>query len=605
MPNVPTYDTPQVAATALPGVRQESAATPALLGGAGEAQQNTGAGLMAAGTGIAAVAYQMQQKEDLQKVQDASADYGKRVLDWRMEMEQKRTGAAASGAVTDFSDFHKQTVEEISKSLGNETQRRAFQVMAAKNGLTVRHDVGTFEIAQMRRANADADKANATNYINQGAVAITPEAADEAKRLLVNSTEAYLATQNTTPELRSAIVTERLTEFHKQRIQTLARDNPAAATEYYKANEKEIAGSQRAEIGEFANKATSAAVGGDAAQAVFDKFARPRGEAMPLDEMAAALRNDPALKKNPDALKVALATVKDMAAERDKATHDIQAAGTAKVNKMLMDGRPLSQVMRTPEWAALNGTEQRKITEHEEGIAAQRESRAAARESRAFTAEQRREFQLNNAGLETMMRLSNPDALVAMSRDDVINLRTTIGTQNAISLLNKWDAFTKNGTVLSEAKVDDNQFKKFAQKAGLDPYVSAAKNEQMAGRVNDLRNDIEQVIGAEQMAKKRPLTRDEKDAIFQREIDNNVMLHSRVWFDQKVPAITVRPDDMSRAYVEVGDRRVFVSDIPRDFRSEAVAELRKRGKAANEADIARLWVRTQDAKQKRQAEGMK
>lgn len=591
MPTVPAYSTAQVEDRALPGVRTDSVATPDLLGSQGDTMLKLGAGEMAAGTGLDAIAVHMQARDNLQKVQAATTDYGQRVLDWRMDMEKNRTGAAAAGAVSDFSDFHKKTIEEVSKGLGNDAQRQAFGVMANKAGLAQRHDVGTFEVAQTRKANASADAAAADNWINQGAAAITSEAALEAKTNLVNSTRAYLATQNVEKEVEDAVVSARLTKFHAQRIQQLARTDPDSAAVYFKNNEGEIAGSQRAEIGAFADKATAASMGGRMAADVWATMG-PKGDTdvSRVDQMAAKIRED--LKDKPEAMHVALTTLHSMDAERDKGIKAADDSSKAKVNTMLLNNMPLAQVMRTPEFAALK--DPRSVVLHEESIGAARESRAAARESRAYTAEQRADHTRYVNGLDKTMQLSNPDALVAMSRDQVINLLPTLGRENTIGLLNKWDAYTKNGTLLSEAKIDNNQFNTFATSAGFKPLDTKQSPEDKE-RISNLRDNIERMVGQEQMAKKRPLTRDEKDTIMQREIDKSVMLHNTVFRDVKTPQIAVQPEDFARAYVNVGDKQVYLKDVPAAFRVEATTELRKRNKPVSEQEIARLWLRSKEA----------
>lgn len=591
MPTVPLYNTAQVEDRALPGARVESVGTPELFGSQGDTALKMGAGMMAAGTGLDAIALDMQRKDNLQKVQAATTDYGERVLNWRMEAEKNRTGAAAAGVVGDFSDFHKQTIEEISKGLGNDQQRQAFLLMANKAGLAQRHDVGTFEVAQTRKANASADVAAADNFINQGAAAITSEAALEAKSSLINSTRAYLATQNVTKEVEQAVIAERLTKFHAQRIQQLARTDPDSAAVYFKNNEGEIAGSQRAEIGAFADKATAASLGGRMAQDVWTTMGpKNDGDVSRVDQMAAKLRED--LKDKPQALQVALTTLHSMDAERDKGVKAADDGAKARVNLMLLKGTPMAEVMRTPEFAALK--DPRSVVLHEEQIGAARESRAAARESRAYTAEARADHQRYVNGLDATMKLSNPDALVAMSRDEVINLLPTLGRENTMSLLNKWDSYTKNGTLLSEAKIDNNQFNTFATSAGFKPLDTKQSPEDKE-RVSNLRDNIERMIGQEQMAKKRPLTRDEKDTIMQREIDKTVMLHNTIFRDTKTPQIAVQPEDYGRAYVNVGDKQVYLKEIPAAFRLEATTELRKRNRPVSESEIARLWVRSKDA----------
>jgi hypothetical protein len=53
----------------------------------------------------------------------------------------------------------------------------------------------------------------------------------------------------------------------------------------------------------------------------------------------------------------------------------------------------------------------------------------------------------------------------------------------------------------------------------------------MKKRIVDTRDKVERIIGSEQQAKKRPLTRDEKDKILQQQIDNTVIQHNAILLD--------------------------------------------------------------------------
>lgn len=597
--SIQVYDNSQVQQAPLPGARQESVASPGLMGGAADSQIALGSGALAAGTGLEAVAYHMQQKENLAKVQAATADYGNAVLNWKLDAEKNRTGAAAEGATGDFSDFHKKTTEEISKTLGNPAQREAFVLMAQKNGLSARHEVGTFEIMQMRKANADAYQSLSQTLTDQGAAAITSEAAVEAKDSMVNNVRAYAATQNWPKETTDAELSKRLTGFHAQRIQQLARTDPDSATAYFKANEKEIAGSQRAEIGAFADKATAASTGAREAAVVWDTMGpKSDSDVSRIDQMEASLRKS--LKDKPLALEVALKTVAQMDSARDKGIKAAEDGGKARVNEMLMAGMPLSRVMRTPEFAALK--DPRGFVLHEENIAAARSARAAAEESRAYTREQRVEHNLNTKGIDTAWTLSDPNRLMALSRDQVINLRPTIGTENTQHLLNKYDAYTKDAVKLSEAKVDNNQFNEFAARAGFKPYDTKAAEEDKE-KLNMVRDRVERVISNEQVRLKKTLSREEKDVIMQRALDDTVMQSRTFWFDKQVPAVNLLPDETKGAYVVVPgsggrgsqDREVQLSSIPANDRAQIVQALQKKNLPVTQREIARLWLKRKDA----------
>lgn len=592
MPTVPVYDQAQEREAALPGFRQDSLASPAMLGAPGEAQQKIGEATLAAGTGLEAVAYKMQEKANLQKVQDAAATYTDSLQKWQEQAQKTRTNSAAAGLVGDFSTWHQKAVEDISKGLDNDAQRQAFNSTARKTGLAARHDVATFEIAQTKSADKMADDAMVKTNTDAGAKALTDDAANVFKSNIINSTRAYDAAAGVDPKVTEARVAIRVNEFHADRIHTMVANGQSdQAAVYYKENKKEITDPK---VGEFVEKADAVSQGAAKAQEIWSTMG-PTGDndAANIDAMKSKVRED--LKDKPFARQAALTELSQMFADRNEGIRARDSKRAADVNTLLLQGVPFAKVQKSAAWAQLDGTEQSKIIEHQENLAAAREGRAAARESRAYTAEARAQNQLNVKGLDTMIRLSDPDILVKMDRNDIINLRTSIGDQNTISLLNKWDGYTKNGTLLSEGKVDNDQFKVFAVKAGLDPDVPASKDKDMAERVQSARDTIERMIGAEQAAKKRPLTREEKDTLMQKQIDNKVIEHHMLMPEKSVPAIALPADAAQDAYVMVDGARVKPSSIPAEDRAAIIASRRKAGLPVTEQAIAEYWTRKKNA----------
>jgi hypothetical protein len=534
-----------------------------------------------AGTGIAQVAFHMQQRENADVLFTNEAADKAAYLAYEADLREKRQGNNAKGAAADTAAWWKDRITKNVEGM-NAEQRRLYTQRITPVQLQAIHNVSQFESQQTEIAHDQSWAADKINTINLAAATPTPGVVDTSMREIKKMNSYQGARKGWDANVLQAENGKDITMLHAQAIQTIAKDSPAAAEAYYKAHEQEIDGSKRAELGDFARKATAAKLGADAAEEVWNtQGPKTDTDAASVDVMAKALRDK--FKDDPYARDVALKQLHELDATRDKAIRARDSQRTATVNGLLMGGASLAAVQQTSAWAALDGTEQRKIIEHEESIGAARESRALARQVRA-------EHEKELAGVDTMLRLSDPDKLVAMGRNDVINLRTTIGNKNTEALLSKWDSYTKNGTLLSEGKLDHDQFNAFATRAGLDPN---SKDDTMKKRVVDTRDKVERIIGSEQQTKKRPLTREEKDKILQQQIDNAVIQHNMILLDKAVPAITLPDDKQASAYVVVGGKEVKLASIPMDYRTELIAARRARGLPTTEKVIAEMWLKKQ------------
>jgi hypothetical protein len=590
MATVPTYDAPQVRDEALPGARQQVDATPDMLSGNADRLLRQGAGLMDTGDKLNAAAIKMKHEEDMRAVQSATAAYQEAAQNFTLDAKDKRTGIAAAGLVQDFDKFHTDTVGKIANGLTNPQQKAAFATMAGRSRLATRHDLGGFEITEGRKAGDASFDAVIRNTVNAGAIAATDDAAMTQRDIAVNNVRAFAATRNLPPEQEQALRDKVLTDFHAQRIQQLIRKDPMHAQDYFEQNKGEIAGSQQAELGAFAEKATATSKGEAAAGTVWQSLG-PQSSSDPvkLSDMEARVRTE--LKGNEPAIEHAIKGIRERAQAYKDQRKEEGIALEAGVNKLVLNGASGQALRSSPEFIALSTKDPeqaRKIMDYIDNKALRNEQTAAARESRAYTAQVRAEHQLHTATLDTTLRVQDPNILAAMSRDQVVNLLPTLGAESTQNTLAKWDALHKDKGALAEAKIDNDQFKSFSVRAGLDPD---SKDDTMKKRVVDLRDKVERIIGGEQQARKKLLTREEKDVILQKQIDNEVMQHNTFWFDKKVPAITLPKDAQGNAYVDVDGTKVTLSSIPSDFRTQAIASRKPKGLPVDEQTIAKLWLK--------------
>lgn len=593
MPAVPTYNTPQATEAALPAARVDSVASPGILDAGADQQAALGAGIQHAGSGLMGIAYHMAQRENADAVFQAETSDKAAFINYQSDVQQNRQGQYAKGVTTDTANWWKDRIAQNVEGLSNDAQKQLYSQRATSLQLQTLSSMSSFEGQQTEIAHDQSWKADKANTINLAAANPTDDSVASSTAQIKQFNSYQAARKGWNPDVLQAENTADITDLHKQVIQQLVSTNPDVAKAYYDAHKSEIAGSQQAEIGQFAERATAASTGAAVAQQVWSA-AGPQNDtdASNIDQMKATIRDQ--LKDNTYARDAALQQISQMDSDRDKGIHARVSNETSQVNTMLMHGQSLAAVQQTPVWQTLDGNTQRSITDHEEQLAATRANRAASDASRAYSNAARNQIQLNTAGLDTTMRLSDPTVLTSMSRDDVVNLRTQLGNENTQSLLNKWDTLTKNSSALSEAKIDNDQFNVFATQAGLNPSTKAP--DAMKQQVIDVRNSIEQILGQEQLAKKRMLTRDERNTIMQQQLDNKVMQHN--WFSSDVPtpAIALPKDDQGSAYVNVNGQKITLSNIPNADRSAIIAARQRAGLPVTEQSIAEMYVRKNNMK---------
>lgn len=601
MPKIPTYDELAVSPRGLPGARQEAPASS--LFGSGDNVAQLGKGLQHAGADLAQVAVSIQERANVDQIFKVETAFKDDLIKFETEQKSKRGAAAtADGGVTQQTqNWFGEAVRKHSEALTNDAQRRVFGQTAEKLRLQSLDVLSRHEANEARASLSDSTNATIVGSINRAAGNANDWTIMEAERDEIRKRVAVLAQINGySPEVQQALTGEKLTMLHKNVIQQLVVSNPASAKVYFDKYASEIDGAQRAEIGQFASKAAAVAVGDGTADAIWKaQGPKSRTDPVKLDTMETALREQ--LKGNDDAIHKGIQGLRERAvAYRDQRKEEGNAL-EAGVNGLILQGASSQQVRRSAQFAQLSAQDPetaRRIDTYLDNRDYTRVARAAANEQRADAAESRAERRRHRDALDTTLRLSDPDRLMALSRDEVVNLLPKIGAQSTALLLNKWDSFEKHPAKLIEARIDAQDFATIALQAGMrpnQPHMPEAEKD----RLVRLQQRVETVIDAEQRARgNKPLLREEKQQIMQREIDNAVMV-SALWNDTKRPFATLTAEEQKNAYVTVGGKQIKLIDIPPTFRLRAVEERRKQGLPTSEQQLAELWVRSSGGKQSR------
>lgn len=597
MPKIPTYDELQVTDRPLPGARSESVASPTLLSSGADDLTKLGKGLMAGGDDMSKIAGQMQDRRNADVLFRAETAFKEDLTQFDTAQRSKKGATAlAEGGVTEQGNkWFGDAVQKHSGILENDLQRRLFGELTTKLRVQTLDGLSLHQARESRASLVDSTKATIVGSINRAAASPNDWTVLEGERKEITKRVDVLAQiEGYTPEVRAAVLGENMTMLHTQMIQQLVKANPAAVEGYYKKYENEIDGSKRAELGEYAKKATSTSLGDATASTVWDANKPKNGtEPVRLADMEEAVRST--LKGNDDAIEKGIKGLKERVASYEFQKKQEGNALEASVNGLILKGASAAQVRSSPEFISLSvksPEDARKVLTFMENQEYTRVARAAASEQRLDAAESRKERRLHRDTLDTTLRLSDPDALVALSRDEVVNLLPKLGMTNTTALLGRWDSLTKSSDKLIEARIDKQDFETVALSAGLRPNEKN-KSEDEKDRLVRLQQRVETVIDAEQRAAgNKPLTREAKQAIMQREIDNAVMVDT--WgFDSKRPLGTLGADDIGKAYVTVGGREVKLTSIPPNFRQQAVAERRRQGLPTSETQLAELWLRSQ------------
>lgn len=551
MPRVPLVDGQRVAEAPLQGGQQRSGLQ------ANTFQNTQGAEI---GRALVDATAQIQERTDADMVMRAESEIKAKWMEWEGEAKQRR-GQQAWGVAKEAGQWWDDNANKAAEGLSSPTQKALFQrtVMQLRG-----HSVGAFsgyEAGQRRESLDESAQASIVGSINMAAANPTDTVLHQATKADIVKRNAMRAKINGwDPVMAEAKQAEYLTNFHKQVIQGLVVQDPLKAEAYFEANKGEIAGTQHAEVGAFAMKATAARLGDTAAEAIW-QTAGPKGDREPVqvDVLLAKAREQ--LQGRPEAMEAAVKGLKERAAAFKDGRHERAEQLEAGVNQAILDGATPAQIRSMPDFLKLPPESARKISDflerrelHKEQVAASRASRAAANESRADAAEARAERRKGREGTAAYLVYSNPDTLNNMTESQVLNLLPTLGNELTTHLMSQKRALGKNPAKLAEARMDADDFNHVARQMGL-PIDDKSTPEQKEAK-GELRYRIEQMIDVAQQGGKKTLTRAEKLDLVRREVARTVTVDPGLFSaNREVPVIALTRDQVARVVVPPSDRR--------------------------------------------------
>lgn len=543
MPQVPTYDGPQVRTQALQPVFQR---TPDVSSGA---------------QALAKAVGQVTDELDRKIQRDAQDEAFKLELQIRTDW-QKQRAALREQYKGDLADQYKAAADEWWKK-APETYGKAASPMARQMAT---RSIGQYmlqsEADTLGYVEGEKRKSREVNFrtlqdsiVREAGQIVTVDnarqiAARDAQRIYNNAIE-HAAKEGYNSDVGKAMAREQLDRFHADMALALAtKPGGAQAAQAYMAEfGKDMPLAVRTRVDEVVNREADNQFATQFAAGVATK---------PLAEQlseAAKIENPDRREKAITQIRNNYALVKAAQAEREQAVKDQawQLVGQGKkVPEALlaqMDGRgrvELQDYLKTRAKQAAEGTP----VKTDWATYIDLRTRLAAGEKINLT-----QYTTKLAGKEI---------------EQLLDLQTKVGTP---------------GSVKQDSMMTDQQrIEAMLVGLGIDPK----KRPEEAGRLTAL---IDQRVRAESAAKgNKDLTADEKQKIIDRVALDKVYVDE--WGrDPQKPVALLTPEEMTSAYVRVNGKNVQVSSVPRADREQIIAALRATNQPATEQAIVEMYLR--------------
>jgi len=599
MPTVRLYGPRQVFTEPLPGVRKTAALTEEAAGvGLARARFGTAQTLAQVGGHLAQVGFgeygQMVREErdraDEIAVREAETTLGQ----WENQRLYADNGALAQkgknalGLPDQVGQDYQKLVGELEQGLTTPRQKWAFRRVAMQRGVNLDTTIQRHVFNETQTYERNTLEASVANSVNLAvANALDPRRVSQELDRAVTAIQASAPRLGFSPEQVQQQVGNARSATHEGVInRLLVNGQDQAAQAYFDAAKEQINGDRLATVEHALESGTSAATGLRTATALWGEHGpKTDDDPIELDKMESSARSQ--LGSNPKALDSAIAHLRQMKTAADASRADRKEAIAGNLWQAVnTPGMTLQHLQAMPAYTHAPGALQLQVTEH----LINRQEAAAQRGTAQQT---RHERELETKGWAKFWELSDPQTLATMTDNQILTMTPELGQDHVNRLMTAKRSLGHSADRILAATIDDNAFKTIAQGAGLDPYAKRQTPEAQA-RLGQLRNSVEQEIDREQGARKRPLTRDEKDAVMKRVVDTRVMLD--VWgTDTSLPAASVlNPKDAKAAYVPL-------EQIPAQSVGEWVNVIRAQIPAAQRMNRDEILARWRDRIQRAHA----
>jgi hypothetical protein len=295
----------------------------------------------------------------------------------------------------------------------------------------------------------------------------------------------------------------------------------------------------------------------------------------PSESLDEAIRRVKSLHLSPDMEKSALAQVHHRYAEREAVKNQGEKDNWDLASSMIQTGKMTPQQFAVAYPAVWNSIK-------------------TARPDQAAVLQQGR---VTGDDTDTMVRLitdtswQNPTKVGELWRSGLISREKYMSYMAAFS----------EGGKLSDDKIRSvqgftDQFNAELIRSGFGSYVDGTKiNKQQKSQFIELKAEFDAAVTEQQRAQKRQLDWTDQQAVLQRILRNKVAVDG--WGGSVKPVFQLKQDELGKAYVMYGDKKVFLSSIPATDRAQIIAALASRGNySPSETDIVSYYMRNKNRK---------
>lgn len=587
MPTVPHLDTFQVSPNAAPNV---AARLPDMPDPTAQARQ-MGEASSRAQESVTAIYADALKQVNQGRVDDALNQLVKTRTDMQVEaLSLKGRNALdrpdGKSLPDEYDDKLDQASQSISGALGNDAQRATFLSRAAELRNQMRGTLSNHMMDQHKVFRADTQKATIETAVNQGVLLYGDEGMRQQSLQTIGATVAQMAKDNGWDDkVKAAALSEAISPLHAGIIKSMIQGgNASQARDYYEQNSASMTLQSRANLQGILKEAGDSQIAEAEADIIWG-YAGPKSEndAVRIYDMEQMMREN--LKDNPDALKKGIDALRQRAHAINAQQTEVKAQNISGVWKLIDSGTSMRQVQVSDAWLALTDTERHNIKKTIEAEQATRSSRAASDSSRALSDMQRQEKLAYLRNGDDYLTATNPDELAKMSRAQVEAKRGLFGMEATQHLLAKWDALQKPGKIV-EARIDRQDFEQIADKLGLQPFKKDASEEHKRG-LGTLHYRVEQLIDRRQRELKRPLDRQEKMVLMEKELATTVTVNPG-WFssNQQVPVVRMTDAQAKGVVVPAEDRQKIIEALNTKYQKDP----NNPAYFPNETNVKRLYL---------------
>lgn len=413
-----------------------------------------------------------------------------------------------------------QHLQQVRSGLSNPAQQAMFDQAAARLRLEAQGQIQAHATQQALVYQDQTNRATIGTEVNHvGAVGVVngqidPATIQQSMARVNAAVDAQAQLHGWSPEMIAAQRLDASSQLHATVLGSLlAQHNPQGAAVYFQDHRDQIDPA----VAQKMDSMIQANVTSQKADAAVDQVwntqgPKVAGDPVNLDTMSQTLRDQ--FKGDPNGQKLALAGLKERAQEHDYATKQREEGITGGLWQQVLGGSSLSSIKASPQYMQLDGTAQVHFISAAEAFLKRNDNQPD--NSMAHYA-------------EYWALASNPEVLKGMSDAQIFAKAPVMGPQLVKKLLqDKQDYLNAPPGKTLPATVDADAFKAIAGQAGLPVF---SKNTDDQATMGMLKFRTEQAIDAEQQARGRALTRDEKDQITRRLVAPITVQTPRSWFN--------------------------------------------------------------------------